>query len=49
MDRISMRDLNQILGPEDIEGLEIYETVGSLPARFSPVGAACGVIIIWTH
>ncbi|MSR19980.1 MAG: hypothetical protein EXR91_03250 [Gemmatimonadetes bacterium] len=49
VDRLSMRDLNQILGPEDIEGLEIYETVGSLPARFSPVGAACGVIIIWTH
>lgn len=49
MDRISMLDLNQMIGPEDIEGLEIYETVGSLPARFSPVGAACGVIIIWTR
>ncbi len=49
MDRVTMRDLNQILDPGDIEGIEVYESVGSLPARFSPVGASCGVILIWTR
>lgn len=49
MDRITMRDLNQVVEPENIEGIEVYESVGSLPARFSPVGASCGVILIWTR
>ena len=39
----------QNLNPTDIEGMEIY-TNGAVPAQFnSSMGAACGVIVIWTQ
>lgn len=38
----------QNLNPTEIEGIEIY-TNGVVPAQFnSSMGAACGVIVIWT-
>lgn len=34
------------LSPENIEGVEVY-THGSMPAQFSAVGSACGVVAVW--
>jgi hypothetical protein len=40
--------IDQLVHPDEVEGIEIYESVAQLPARFSPVGSVCGVILIWT-
>ncbi|HEU0299041.1 MAG TPA: Plug domain-containing protein, partial [Longimicrobium sp.] len=38
----------QGFSPADIEGIEVY-THGDAPAEFnSSMGAACGVVVIWT-
>jgi hypothetical protein len=44
----SSSGLDQIVHPEEVEGIEIYETISGLPAKYSPVGSVCGVILIWT-
>lgn len=37
----------QELGPEEIEGVEVY-THGAIPAQFNSVGgSACGVVAVW--
>lgn len=41
--------LDQLVQPDEVEGIEIYESVARLPPEFSPIGAVCGVILIWTH
>jgi hypothetical protein len=41
--------LDQLVHPDDVEGVEIYDNVSGLPPRFSPIGAACGVVLIWTR
>jgi hypothetical protein len=41
--------LDQLLDPDQVEGVEVYESISDLPARFSPVGAVCGVVVIWTR
>ena len=35
----------------DIEAVEVYETLGSVPFEFTPQGAGipCGTIVIWTR
>jgi hypothetical protein len=38
--------LDQLVQPEEVEGIEIYETISGLPAKYSPVGSVCGVILI---
>jgi hypothetical protein len=40
--------LDQLVHLEDVEGIEIYETISGLPAKYSPIGSTCGVILIWT-
>jgi hypothetical protein len=42
-------ELDRLVHPDDVEGVEIYESVADLPAQYSPVGAVCGVILIWTR
>jgi hypothetical protein len=41
--------LNQLVHPEDIEGIEIYESISRIPAEYAPVGSVCGVVLIWTR
>jgi hypothetical protein len=41
--------LDQLVHPDDIEGIEIYESVSRMPAEYAPVGSVCGVILIWTR
>jgi hypothetical protein len=41
--------LDQLVHPDDIEGIEIYESISRMPAEYAPVGSVCGVILIWTR
>jgi outer membrane receptor for ferrienterochelin and colicin len=37
------------LSPEEIEGIEVYVGMGTIPARFGGSRSGCGVIVIWTR
>ena len=41
-------DIDVILAPHHIEGIEVY-TDASIPPRFNRLGGACGAIVIWTR
>ncbi len=45
----SAQDLDELVRPEMLEGIEVYRSIAGLPARFSPIGATCGVVIMWTR
>ena len=42
-------DLNSLVHPDQLEGIEIYKGLAQVPARFGRSGNACGVIVIWTR
>lgn len=42
-------DVDFLVSPESLEGLEVYTTVAGLPMQFNVPGAACGVIAFWTR
>lgn len=42
-------DLDGIVQPQDLEGLEVYRGISEVPARFSLPGAQCGVLLFWTR
>jgi hypothetical protein len=47
-----VRDQEQALAmvsPDDIEGIEAYQGPASIPVEYNPLGAVCGVILIWTR
>ena len=37
------------VAPNDVEGMELYAGMGSMPAEFAGPTARCGVIAIWTR
>jgi hypothetical protein len=39
----------ELVGPQDIEAMELYNTRLSAPVRFQGPGAECGVVVIWTR
>ena len=39
----------ELIGPHDIEALELYPSRLSVPARFQGPGAECGVVVVWTR
>jgi hypothetical protein len=41
--------LDGLLSPGDVEGIEIYRGVGSVPIEFLTPDADCGVILVWTR
>lgn len=41
--------LDDIVRPEEIEGIEIYRGLASVPAAFATREARCGVVAIWTR
>ena len=47
-----VRDQAQALGmvsPDNIEGIEAFQGPATIPVEYNPLGAACGVILIWTR
>ena len=40
---------NQFVVPSEIEAIEVYKGLGSIPAEFKKLDAGCGVIVIWTR
>jgi len=40
---------NQFVTPSEIEAIEVYKGLGSIPAEFKKLDAGCGVIVIWTR
>jgi hypothetical protein len=49
MDMSAGGQLDQLIHPDEVEGIEIYETISSVPARYSETGSVCGVVLIWTR
>lgn len=41
--------LDDIVRPEEIEGIEVYRGLSSVPAAFATQDARCGVVAIWTR
>lgn len=35
--------------PEQVEAIEAYSGLGTIPAQYNPTGSACGVVLIWTR
>ncbi len=47
---IRANSLDEVLTPQDIEGIEIYTRISEIPLEFSlQSGSACGVIAVWTR
>jgi hypothetical protein len=42
-------DIDDIVLPGDIAGVEVYDGAGGVPARFGGSWGGCGVIVIWTR
>ena len=41
--------INQYLDPDQVEAIEIYDAVASVPTQFSLLGSGCGVVVVWTR
>jgi hypothetical protein len=41
-------DLDNMVQPQDIEGIEIYRGPSEIPGRWMGMRSACGLIVIWT-
>lgn len=41
--------LNQLLAPDQVEGIEVYQGGASTPLEYGGVNASCGVVLIWTR
>lgn len=42
-------DLDAVANPEEVEGIEIYNGVATVPTEFRRPGSQCGVIGVWTR
>jgi hypothetical protein len=38
--------IDELVGPHDIAGLEVYQSTGRIPVQFNVQGA-CGVVVVW--
>lgn len=41
--------LNNLLNPDQIEGIEVYRSTITTPPQFQKPGSTCGSIVIWTR
>jgi hypothetical protein len=41
--------IDELVPPDAIEGVELYDTPASIPPRFLGPGSLCGVIVVWTR
>jgi hypothetical protein len=42
-------DLDRLVSPWRVAGIEIYGSAAKLPLEFHGPGSGCGVIVIWTR
>lgn len=51
LDGVRMPDphLDDLVTPGDVEGIEIYKGMASIPAEFLTPDAPCGVVAVWTR
>jgi len=42
-------DINDMVTPGDVEGVEIYKGAATTPFEFNMTGRACGAVVIWTR
>ncbi len=42
-------DPSDFVHPSEIEAIEGYSGLGTIPAQYNTTGSACGVILIWTR
>ena len=42
-------DINDLVHPDEVEGIEIYSSAATIPIEFNRSGGACGVLVIWTR
>lgn len=45
----SADQLDDIILPFDIEGIEVYRSASEVPARYTTASANCGVILLWSR
>ena len=41
-------DINQVILINSVAGIEVYSSAAQVPPRYNSVGAACGIIVVWT-
>ncbi len=41
--------INDVVTPEMVEGIEVYQGITEIPPQFMQPGETCGVIVIWTR
>jgi hypothetical protein len=46
---LSEMDIDDLVLPADVEGVEVYDGAGGLPPRFGGSFGGCGVIAVWTR
>lgn len=42
-------ELDNLIMPFDIEGIEVYRSASEVPPRYTTAAANCGVILLWTR
>jgi hypothetical protein len=42
-------NLDLLPSPKEIVGIELYDTMGTVPADYARYGVACGVLLVWTR
>ena len=42
-------DIDQVVDPEGVEAMEIYNGASPIPTEFNRTGSGCGVIAFWTR
>lgn len=42
-------EINALVQPSEIYGIEYYERASSAPAQFQALNGSCGVVVIWTE
>jgi hypothetical protein len=47
--KLGRGNINDVVLPEDLLGVEAYMSAARVPAQYGGSDAACGVILLWTR
>ena len=45
---INVNEIDEVVQPEHVSGIEVYRGASEIPARFGGSRSSCGVIVFWT-